>query len=152
MFPFWCSIWGPAEKALADLACSTPCSTSGEVHMTTTSGNRLATLVGNLKTYYRSSKRVNIFTGLLGGCSGCVHTRGLKLKFIGGPHYREKNASRAAVYCKKKLLQPQFTKKPSKYATFDQTSNSCHFLRCSRAAQMHLAGRVFETPALSQTW
>jgi hypothetical protein len=59
--------------------------------------------------------------------------RGLKLKFIGGPQSNEKM-----------LNGPKFTRKPLKYAEFDQ---NLQFLGCSRAAQMHLAGRVFETPA-----
>jgi hypothetical protein len=71
--------------------------------------------------------------------------RGLKLKLVGGPHSREKML-RGPQLIKKGFAGLKIQEKPSKIAKFDQTLYSCHFLKCSRAAPMHQAGRVFETP------
>ncbi len=68
--------------------------------------------------------------------------------------FQRKNASRAAAYQKKALAGHNLQEKLSKSAKFDQNLQYYQFLRCSRAAKMHLAGhmrpvgRVFETPVL----
>jgi hypothetical protein len=43
-----------------------------------------------------------------------IYIRGLKLKLVGGPHSREKNALRAAVYKKKAFAGHKIQEKPSK--------------------------------------
>jgi hypothetical protein len=68
--------------------------------------------------------------------------------------FKRKIASQAAVYQKKALAGHNLQEKLSKYAKFDQNLQYFQFLRCLRAAQMHLAGhmrpagRVFETPGV----
>jgi hypothetical protein len=74
--------------------------------------------------------------------------QGLKFKFIGGPHSKEKML-RGLQFNRKKLLWATISKEsPQKKLNLMKIYIFCHFWGCSRAVQMYLAGRVFETPDL----
>ncbi len=70
--------------------------------------------------------------------------------------FERENAPWAAVHKKKAYGGYKLLEKLWKQAKFDQKLTCCQFLRCPRAAQMHLvghmrpAGRVFETPELNK--
>ncbi len=83
-----------------------------------------------------------------------IYSRGLKLKLVGGPHSRDK-MPRGPQFIRKKLLRAAiYMKSPQNKLNLVKYYTLGIFLRCSRAAQMHLAGhmrpagRVFENPDL----
>ncbi len=75
------------------------------------------------------------------------YSKGLKPKLVGGPHSRDKML-RGPLFIRKQLLRAAIYKKSPQNKLNLIKHYTQHFLRCSRAAQMHLAGRVFKTPVL----
>ncbi len=80
-----------------------------------------------------------------------IYSRGLKLSFIREPHFNKKGLAgrikrkNISAGCNRRLKVPLYYQKTVVSAIIGV------ILMMSRAAQTHLAGRVFETPDLQST-